>query len=110
MPSFVVSLAESISVQSSFGDSIVESIGWTYENFADAYLGEVQTAWGLGATLANVQATGRSIGKRRSEKLPAVALLDPWGAHSSEVCLARLGGREAFIRRAQNRGWFPVQS
>ncbi|PHJ22389.1 hypothetical protein CSUI_003757 [Cystoisospora suis] len=66
--------------ESSFGDSIVESLGWTYENLADAYLGEVQTAWGLGATLANVQATGRSIGNTfavaRSMVQAAVAATD----------------------------------
>ncbi|CDJ44066.1 DnaJ domain-containing protein, putative, partial [Eimeria tenella] len=46
----------------SFGETIVESLGWAYANFAAAYLGEVQTYWGLGATVANIQATGRGIG------------------------------------------------
>nr|CEL69965.1 TPA: DnaJ domain-containing protein, putative [Neospora caninum Liverpool] len=71
--------------ESSFGDSIVESIGWTYENFADAYLGEVQTTWGLGATLANVQATGRSIGNTfavaKSMVQAAVAATDIQARH-----------------------------
>ncbi|EPR60950.1 DnaJ domain-containing protein [Toxoplasma gondii TgCatPRC2] len=71
--------------ESSFGDSIVESLGWTYENVADAYLGEVQTAWGLGATLANVQATGRSIGNTfavaKSMVQAAVAATDIQARH-----------------------------
>ncbi|KAL8427205.1 hypothetical protein Efla_006486 [Eimeria flavescens] len=46
----------------SFGETIVESLGWAYANFSTAYLGEVQTVWGLGATVANIQATGRGIG------------------------------------------------
>ncbi|PFH34277.1 DnaJ domain-containing protein [Besnoitia besnoiti] len=74
--------------ESSFGDSIVESLGWTYENFADAYLGEVQTAWGLGATLANVQATGRSIGNTfavaKSMVQAAVAATDIQARHEQK--------------------------
>ena len=51
-------------LQASFGETIVESLGWAYTNFASAYLGEVKTYWGLGAAVANIQATGRGIGNK----------------------------------------------
>eukprot|EP00920_Eleutheroschizon_duboscqi_P033183 GHVT01080104.1.p1 GENE.GHVT01080104.1~~GHVT01080104.1.p1 ORF type:complete len:390 (+),score=83.39 GHVT01080104.1:397-1566(+) len=47
--------------ESAFCDDIVDSIGWIYQNHADAYLGEVGTLWGMGATLANMQAAGRTV-------------------------------------------------
>ncbi|KAK2195583.1 bifunctional DnaJ domain/DNAJ-containing protein [Babesia duncani] len=44
-----------------FGDTLVESIGWIYENSADSFIAEATTFWGLGATLPNIQAAGRSL-------------------------------------------------
>ncbi|KOB85452.1 hypothetical protein PFDG_00891 [Plasmodium falciparum Dd2] len=49
-------------LESSFSSSILESIGWTYENVATSYIAEVTTLWGVGATVANIQAAGRTIG------------------------------------------------
>ncbi|PHJ21464.1 hypothetical protein CSUI_004697, partial [Cystoisospora suis] len=47
---------------SSFGDAIVEAIGWTYENYATQYLGKLDTFLGLGGRYAKMQAQGRSMG------------------------------------------------
>lgn len=49
-------------LESSFSSSILESIGWTYENVATSYIAEVTTLWGMGATVANIQAASRTIG------------------------------------------------
>ncbi|SPJ09752.1 DnaJ protein, putative [Plasmodium sp. DRC-Itaito] len=49
-------------LESSFSSSILESIGWTYENVATSYIAEVTTLWGVGAAVANIQAAGRTIG------------------------------------------------
>ena len=38
----------SFSLQSSFGDAILEAIAWTYENYATQYLGKLDTFLGLG--------------------------------------------------------------
>ncbi|CBZ55898.1 DnaJ homologue, related [Neospora caninum Liverpool] len=48
--------------QSSFGDAIVEAIGWTYENSAAQFLGKVDTFLGLGGRYAKMQAHSRSVG------------------------------------------------
>lgn len=48
--------------QSSFGDAIVEAIGWTYENYATQFLGKLDTFLGLGGRYAKIQAQGRSMG------------------------------------------------
>lgn len=70
-------------LQASFGETIVESLGWAYENFATAYLGEVQTVWGLGAAMANIQATGRGIGACwRSADVAAIVVLKKKGRNS----------------------------
>ncbi|KAK1939843.1 DnaJ domain containing protein [Babesia divergens] len=45
-----------------FSDTLVESIGWVYENCGDYFVAEATTFWGLGTTLANIQAAGRSLG------------------------------------------------
>lgn len=37
-----------MSLQSSFGDAILEAIAWTYENYATQYLGKLDTFLGLG--------------------------------------------------------------
>ncbi|CRG93385.1 DnaJ protein, putative [Plasmodium gallinaceum] len=49
-------------LDSSFSSSILESIGWTYENVSTSYIAEVTTLWGVGATVANIQAASRTIG------------------------------------------------
>ncbi|XP_026191021.1 uncharacterized J domain-containing protein C3E7.11c [Cyclospora cayetanensis] len=73
----------------SFGETIVESLGWAYENFSSAYLGEVQTYWGLGATVANIQATGRGIGNTfamaKSMVQAAVAATDIQARHEQKL-------------------------
>ncbi|SBS79930.1 DnaJ protein, putative [Plasmodium ovale curtisi] len=48
-------------LDSSFSSSILESIGWTYKNIASSFIAEVTTLWGVGATVANVQASKRSL-------------------------------------------------
>ncbi|ESS34213.1 DnaJ domain-containing protein [Toxoplasma gondii VEG] len=48
--------------RSSFGDAIVEAIGWTYENSATQFLGKVDTFLGLGGRYAKIQAHSRSVG------------------------------------------------
>ncbi|KAK1443670.1 DnaJ heat shock N-terminal domain-containing protein [Babesia gibsoni] len=45
-----------------FSDTLIESIGWVYENCGDYYVAEATTFWGLGTTFANIQAAGRSLG------------------------------------------------
>lgn len=75
--------------KASFGETIVESLGWAYENFASAYLGEVQTVWGLGAAVANIQATGRGIGNTfamaKSMVQAAVAATDIQARHEQKL-------------------------
>ncbi|KAL8452107.1 hypothetical protein Emed_001546 [Eimeria media] len=73
----------------SFGETIVESLGWAYTNFSTAYLGEVQTVWGLGAAVANIQATGRGIGNTfamaKSMVQAAVAATDIQARHEKKM-------------------------
>ncbi|AFZ79421.1 hypothetical protein BEWA_022690 [Theileria equi strain WA] len=47
--------------EGTFSDTLVESIGWVYENCADTYIAESTTFLGLGATYSNIQAAGRNI-------------------------------------------------
>ncbi|CAD2109823.1 hypothetical protein YYG_02332 [Plasmodium vinckei petteri] len=49
------------SMGSYFSSSILESIGWVYNNVASAYIAEVTTFGGVGAALPNVKAYTRSI-------------------------------------------------
>uniref|UniRef100_A0A8C9GSK8 J domain-containing protein n=1 Tax=Piliocolobus tephrosceles TaxID=591936 RepID=A0A8C9GSK8_9PRIM len=46
---------------SAFSSSILESISWTYRNVSSAFIAEVTTFWGLGATLPNMIASKRYI-------------------------------------------------
>ncbi|OXB71644.1 UNVERIFIED_CONTAM: hypothetical protein H355_006186 [Colinus virginianus] len=47
---------------SSFGDAIIEAIGWTYENYATQFLGKLDTFLGLGGRYAKMQAQSRTMG------------------------------------------------
>ncbi|SCM23159.1 DnaJ protein, putative [Plasmodium chabaudi adami] len=49
------------SMGSYFSSSILESIGWVYNNVASAYIAEVTTFGGIGAALPNAKAYTRSI-------------------------------------------------
>ncbi|CAD2098615.1 DnaJ protein, putative [Plasmodium vinckei lentum] len=49
------------SMGSYFSSSILESIGWVYNNVASAYIAEVTTFGGVGAALPNAKAYTRSI-------------------------------------------------
>lgn len=49
-------------LDSSFSSSILESLGWTYENVSSSFIAEVTTLWGMGATVANIQFASRTIG------------------------------------------------
>eukprot|EP01071_Lankesteria_metandrocarpae_P007248 Lankesteria_metandrocarpae@DN4627_c1_g1_i1.p1 len=50
--------------EASFGDSIVEAIGWVYMNCAQQYLGKLDTFLGVGAKYAKFQASNRNLGTK----------------------------------------------
>ncbi|KAK6590732.1 DNAJ [Cryptosporidium xiaoi] len=45
----------------SFCDSIVEAIGWSYENYGSQYLGKIDTFLGIGGKYAKFQAKTRNV-------------------------------------------------
>ncbi|CDR94156.1 DnaJ domain containing protein, putative [Babesia bigemina] len=45
-----------------FSDALVDSIGWVYENCGDYFVADATTLWGIGTTVVNVQAAGRTLG------------------------------------------------
>ncbi|KAK2196997.1 bifunctional DnaJ domain/DnaJ domain [Babesia duncani] len=46
-----------------FSTSMVETIGWTYGNYAHQYLGKLDTFLGIGGRIAKIQEQSRSFGK-----------------------------------------------
>eukprot|EP00923_Selenidium_pygospionis_P047033 GHVN01081179.1.p1 GENE.GHVN01081179.1~~GHVN01081179.1.p1 ORF type:complete len:572 (+),score=102.03 GHVN01081179.1:242-1957(+) len=46
----------------SYGDAIVEAVGWTYENYADQFLGKQDSVMGWGKRYAKLQAKKRTMG------------------------------------------------
>ncbi|GBE60683.1 domain-containing protein, putative [Babesia ovata] len=60
-----------------FSDTLVDSIGWVYENCGDYFVADATTLWGIGTTVANVQAAGRTLGNTWSmaKSVVNVALL-----------------------------------
>ncbi|SOV22385.1 DnaJ protein, putative [Plasmodium sp. DRC-Itaito] len=46
---------------SPFSCSILESIGWTYENVSKVYIDEIKNKWGIGLSFANIKLAYRTV-------------------------------------------------
>ncbi|SPJ10023.1 DnaJ protein, putative [Plasmodium sp. DRC-Itaito] len=47
--------------RSPFSCSILESIGWTYENVSKGYIDEITNTWGIGLSFANIKLAYRTV-------------------------------------------------
>eukprot|EP00922_Rhytidocystis_sp_ex-Travisia-forbesii_P042466 GHVS01063406.1.p1 GENE.GHVS01063406.1~~GHVS01063406.1.p1 ORF type:complete len:569 (+),score=126.29 GHVS01063406.1:388-2094(+) len=80
---------------SSFGDAIVEAIGWVYENYSTQYLGKLDTFWGLGGRYAKMQAQSRSMGNSWKTASSAVrAAVAARRVQQTHDSVASVGGKK----------------
>ena len=47
--------------EKSFGDAMIEAVGWSYENYSSQFLGSLDTFLGIGGRFAKIQAKNREM-------------------------------------------------
>jgi len=64
--------SKSLCLQGSFGEAIVEAIGWVYENYANQFIGKLDSFMGYEARVAKFKARNRKLGNYWSTAVNAI--------------------------------------
>jgi len=64
--------SKSLCLQGSFGEAIVEAVGWVYENYANQFIGKLDSFMGYEARVAKFKARNRKLGNYWSTAINAI--------------------------------------